>query len=84
MSYPVEVRSFLVVYNRRTGANTLREFPPGQGREAIRARFEAEQNNLSDPDIEVVVLSSHSKEDLLRTHSRYFRSAREIVENARA
>ncbi len=78
------MRSFLVVYNRRTGDNTLREFPPGHGREAIHARFEAERQHRSDPDIEVVVLGSHSKEELLKTHSRYFRSAREILENAQA
>ena len=30
----------------------------------------------------MVVLGSHSKEELLKTHSRYFRSAREILENA--
>jgi hypothetical protein len=78
------MRSFLVVYNRRTGANTLREFPPGHGREAIHARFEAEREHSGDPDIEVVVLGSHSKEELLRTHSRYFRSAREILQSARS
>jgi len=76
------MRSFLVVYNRRTGSNTVREFPPGHGREAIRARFEAELQRRGDPDIEVVVLCSQSREELLKTHSRYFRSAREILESA--
>jgi hypothetical protein len=36
------------------------------------------------PDIEVVVLSSSSREELLKTHSRYFRSAEEIFEHAGA
>jgi len=78
------MRNFLVVYNRRTGENTVREFPPGQGREAIRARFEAEGQNRGNSDIEVVVLGSRSREELLKTHSRYFRSAREMVKSTSA
>jgi hypothetical protein len=82
VSYPEAMRSFLVVYNRRTGANDVREFPVGQGREAIRARFQEERTHRTDPDIEVVVLGSRSREELMKTHSRYFRSARQIVEDA--
>lgn len=78
------MRNFLVVYNRRTGANSLREFPPGHGREAIRARFEAEKQHRGDPDIEVVVLGSGSRAELMKTHSRYFQSAREMVWSAEA
>jgi hypothetical protein len=73
------MRNFLIVYNRRTGAVDVREFPAGQGREAIRARFEAEAEHRSEPDIEVVVIGSRSRNELLRTHSRYFRSARELL-----
>lgn len=76
------MRSFLVVYNRRTGENTVREFPEGCGREAIRERFAQERLHRGDPDIEVVVLGSGSREDLEKTHSRYFRSAQEILEHA--
>lgn len=82
MSYPVVMRNFLVVYNRRTGENSLREFPEGSGREAIRERFVQERLHCGDPDIEVVVLGSGSREELLKTHSRYFRSAGEILEDA--
>lgn len=78
------MRSFLIVYNRRTGSNDVREFPVGHGREAIRARFEEERLHRGDPDIEVVVLGSRSREELMKTHSRYFRSARQMVESARA
>jgi len=78
------MRNFLVVYNRRTGENTVREFPPGQGREAIRARFEAEQQNRGNSDIEVVVLGSRSRDELLKTHSRYFQSARQMVKSTNA
>jgi hypothetical protein len=69
------MRNFLVVFNRRTGANTVREFPPGHGREAVRLRFEAEREHRGDPDIEVAVLGSRSRAELETTHPRYFRSA---------
>jgi hypothetical protein len=78
------MRNFLVVYNRRTGERTVEEFPEGCGREAIRHRFMAEREHNGDTDIEVVVLSSNSREELEKTHSRYFRSAREILEHARS
>ena len=69
------MRNFLVVFNRRTGANSVREFPAGRGREAIRARFALEQQHRGDPDIEVVVLGSSSRAELETTHARYFRSS---------
>lgn len=84
MSYPVHMRNFLVVYNRRTGANSVREFPEGSGREAIRERFIQERLHRDNPDIEVVVLGSSSREELLKTHSRYFCSAGQILEHAGA
>ncbi len=73
-----------MVYNRRTGVNALKEFPEGHGREAIRERFVQERLYRGDPDIEVVVLGSSSREELMKTHSRYFRSAEEILEHAGA
>lgn len=76
------MRNFLVIYNRRTGARTVRDFGVGHGREAIRERFAVERKHSGDPDIEVVVLGSSSREELEKTHSRYFRSARQIMESA--
>lgn len=73
-----------MVYNRRTGESTLREFSEGSGREAIRERFAQERRHRGNPDIEVVVLGSSSREELMETHSRYFRSAEEILEHAGA
>lgn len=78
------MKNFLVVYNRRTGENTVQEFPDGRGREAIRKRFEVERKHRGDSDIEVVVLVSSSRDELKKTHSRYFRSAGEIMEHAGA
>jgi hypothetical protein len=78
------MRNFLVVYNRRTGENTTQEFPEGRGREAVKERFAQERLHRGDPDIEVVVLGSTSRAELLKTHSRYFRSAAEILRGATA
>jgi hypothetical protein len=74
------MRNYLVIYNRRTGARTVQEFGEGHGREAIRERFQAERRHRGDPDIEVVVLVSSSKEELRQTHGRYFESPGEILE----
>jgi len=48
----------------------------------VRTRFAEERRHRDDPDVEVVVLVSSSKDELLKTHSRYFRSAEEILEHA--
>jgi hypothetical protein len=69
------MRNFLVIFNRRTGANSVQEFPVGCGREAVRQRFILERQYRDDPDIEVAVLGSGSREELEKTHSLYFRSA---------
>lgn len=78
------MENFLIVYNRRTGNRDVQKFPVGCSREAIRARFERERLHRGNPDIEVVVLSSSSETELMKTHSRYFRSAEEILEHAGA
>lgn len=74
--------NFLVIYNRRTGESTVRTFSAARGREAVAERFRQERLHRGDPDVEVVVLVSGSKEELMATHSRYFRSAHEILEDA--
>jgi len=71
------VNYFLVIYDRASGEVHLRDF--GMAREqALKARFEAEQSGLND-ETEVVVLSAASRDDLERTHSRYFHSVSELA-----
>jgi hypothetical protein len=79
VSYSGLMLNFLIVYNRRTGAQNVREFAAGLGREAIRARFASEREHRGDRDIEVVVLTSESRDALERTHSRYFKSFQELT-----
>ncbi len=78
------MENFLVIYNRRTGKSSVQEFPAGSGRQAVRERFAQERLHRGDPDVEIVVLSSSSREELMQTHSRYFRSAEEILDHATA
>jgi hypothetical protein len=70
---------YFVRYRRSTGE--LLEFEDlGSDRTAaMERRFEEERAYKDDSDIEVVVLTASSREDLLRTHARYFRSVPELA-----
>jgi hypothetical protein len=72
---------YLLIYNRRTGKIIQRAEFNGQG-PALSARFQAEREHHSDPDIEVVVLGAASWEALSRTHARYFRRVQELAGDA--
>lgn len=48
--------------------------------DALRARFEAEVRHHANDTIEVVVLAARTREDLVRTHSRYFLSLQELAQ----
>lgn len=67
------VHHFLLVYDRRAGRLVeLREFDNHSA--AMAERFERERQTPVEAGLEIVVLSSSSRENLERTHSRYFRS----------
>ncbi len=70
---------FLVVFNRARGELLLIE-EYGTSREAMRARFQAEQQHRDDPDIEVVVLGAKTPDALRVTHARYFEGVRDLAE----
>jgi len=70
---------YLLVYDRAAG-RVLRERTFDSRAEALRARFEAEREHRDDGgNVEVVVLSAQSRNDLLQTHSRYFLSLAELA-----
>ena len=55
--------------------------PSGHRLEADKRRSELEvQNRDRVREVEIVVLEAPSKKALLRTHSRYFRSATELLQ----
>lgn len=77
------MKHFLIVY-RRSNGRLLECRDLGTDRAAAtRERLAAEKAHLTEPDVEVVILSARSREVLERTHSRYFRSARELAEDLR-
>lgn len=76
--------TFLIEYDRRAGALImLREFADSERREAADARLLLElELHRRGVEHEVVLLEAENKEALLKTHDRYFRTLREILESA--
>lgn len=74
------MQSFLIVYDRLNGLIDVQEFDDPSL--ALKARFEREA--LLEPNVEVVVLRSNSLETIKQTHSRYFKSASQILRDAAA
>lgn len=70
----------LLVYNRSEG-RLLSERAFTQRASALAARFEAEREHPGE-NIEVVVLGARSRDDLMRTHSRYFLSLGQLADQA--
>jgi hypothetical protein len=68
----------LVVFDHRRQAATVREFSEDLFDAALRARFATEQRYANTPSVEVVLLSADSREELARTHGRYFRTLAEL------
>jgi hypothetical protein len=74
--------SFLMRYNRRTGDLQVTEFTGEQaGERALVARVEAERTRTTT-DLEVVVLTADSLEEIKQTHGRYFFTPSELLRNA--
>jgi hypothetical protein len=75
------VTHFLLTYRRSTAELLdLQDLGSDRSR-ALDLMFEAERAVRTDPDVEVVVLSAESAADLKRTHSRYFRTISQIVQD---
>lgn len=69
----------LLVYDR-SAAELLEERVFECKSDALAARFDAEARHRDGGvNIEVVVLAAESRADLMRTHSRYFFSLRELA-----
>ncbi len=72
----------LLVYDRAQ-ARLIEERVFTSGSEALAARFDAEARHRdAGENIEVVVLGAESREDLMRTHSRYFLTLEELTRQA--
>jgi hypothetical protein len=75
---------FLIEYDRPSGTIVqLREFGGSNTKAAQDAQLQLELRlNRERVEHEVVLLDAPSKEALLRTHSRYFKSLAELASSA--
>lgn len=71
---------FLIVYDQVAGkVLELREFEDAQREAALAERFRLEREHLSEEHVEIVVLGASAREDLERTHARYFKTVSELA-----
>jgi len=73
---------FLIIYNEQTGDVDVTSYTDDERAAARARRFELERAHRLEPHIEVVLLSAPSEDVVRRTHARYFKSVRELVESA--
>ncbi len=73
---------FLIVYDRSTGDVELKQYGDHERERAMRDRFKRELAERDRPEVEVVVLGAASLDALRNTHARYFRTARQLAEDA--
>ena len=77
------MKYFLLVYHQPTGRLDLEEEYSDAARfAALDRRFELERTYRTQPEFEVVLLGARSKDDLMQTHARYFKSVRELAASA--
>jgi len=76
------VNYFLIVYDTAAGEILeLKRFGELQRALALSKRFARELAERDKRNIEVVLLSAESEDELRRTHSRYFESSAELAES---
>lgn len=76
------MKQFLLVYDRKAGKITdLREYDEGDFGRALNDRFSVEEDSKNG-QLEVVVLRAKSLDALKRTHARYFKTPKQLVEEA--
>lgn len=73
---------FLIVYDTDGGEIVeLKRFGQRERAVALAERFRRELVERDRRNIEVVLLSAESEDELRRTHSRYFESSAELAES---
>ena len=74
------MKYFLVVYDQRSATlRSLREFGEEERAAASTERFRLENAHRAEPSLEIVVLGSDSRDSLMKTHGRYFKSVGELA-----
>lgn len=73
------VQHFLLVYDRAAGT-LLHEQVFDRRAAALEQRFAEERRyRAQDDNVEIVVVGAASRDDLMRTHARYFLSLEELA-----
>ncbi len=75
----VEKTYYFVVAYKRSEARLLRFAEFADVAAARQARLETELQFRGDPDVEVTVLSARNRNEIEKTHSRYFGNARKMT-----
>lgn len=71
---------FLLVYDRASGKLiSLDSYDEEKRSDALLRRAQLEIEHREHAEVEVVVLTAASLDDLKKTHSRYFESLRSII-----
>jgi hypothetical protein len=78
----INMPQFLIVYNQQTGDVSLDRYEDAERGLATERRYSLEREHRLEPHIEVVLLSAPSEDVLRRTHARYFKTVRELIESA--
>lgn len=74
---------YLIVYDRTRGEVLEEpEFPATEADRAWARRETLISDTIVDRNLEVVLLRARSRADLSKTHSRYFKSVKDIVSAA--
>ncbi len=74
---------FLIVYDQIKGVViSLTEFADSERARALDRRFELERRFQDEPNLEVVALGADSREDLERTHGRYFKTVAQLADDS--
>jgi hypothetical protein len=72
------VKYYVLVYDRSKG-RVLEDREHVERERALEDRARAIALHIAEPTVEVVLLGATSREELMRTHSRYFQTVEEIT-----
>lgn len=77
------MKFFVLVYDKRAGLlREHRAFDQAERQRALDERRDLMVRYRLDPNIEVALLGAESYGDLMKTHSRYFKSLAELARGA--
>lgn len=75
---------YLLVYDRAAAQlmRDVEEFSQAERHVALERRFDLERQEREHDEVEVVLLGAESRDALMRTHARYFKTVAELATGA--